>query len=186
MAANPATLTTPVLVAGCEPATWEALVWVHARVLYRICYAVLRHHHDAEDAVQETLQRAWKYRRRLDQVDNPAAWLARIAWRVAKSRRPRPGVVSIDQLNAVAELRAAGASAEDLASNRQMKALTDQLILHLPAKLRQPLLLSTVEELSAREIGAVLGIPEASVRTRCLRARRLLREKLEAYHGPAR
>jgi len=168
----------PVLVTEAEG--WEAAVWTHARMLYRIAYAVLRHHQDAEDAVQETLQRAWKYRHRFAEVDDPAAWLARIAWRVAKARRPRPGAVSLDQVEAIAQLRAAGASAEELAAHRQMKALADQLIQHLPAKLRQPLVLSTVEELSAREIGHVLGIPEASVRTRCLRARRLLREKLGA------
>lgn len=172
MAAQPA----PVI----EAQSWESVVWVHARMLYRIAYAVMRNHHDAEDAVQETLQRAWKYRRRLDQVENPAAWLARIAWRVAKSRRAGPVTVALEQIEAVAEIRAAGASADELAANRQMKSLADHFIQRLPAKLRQPLLLSTVEELSAREIGQVLGIPEASVRTRCLRARRLLRDKLNA------
>lgn len=172
MAVQPATLT--------EPEAWEATVWMHARMLYRIAYAVLRNHHDAEDAVQETLQRAWRYRSRFAEVENPAAWLARIAWRVAKARRPRPGMVSVEELSAIAELRASGASAEQLAAQRQMKDLADQLIRHLPKKLRQPLLLSTVEELPAKEIGKILGIPEASVRTRCLRARRLLREKLEA------
>ena len=170
-----------------EAEGWEAAVWTHARMLYRIAYAVLRNHHDAEDAVQETLQRAWKYRHRLDAVENPAAWLARIAWRVAKSRRPRPGVVALEELSEIAELRACGISAEELASNRQLKALADAYIQRLPAKLRQPLLLSTVEELSAREIGQMLGIPEASVRTRCLRARRLLQEKLgvalEKHHA---
>lgn len=172
MATQPAALT--------ESETWEAAVWVHARMLYRIAYAVLRNHHDAEDAVQETLQRAWRYRSRFAQVENPAAWLARIAWRVAKARRPRPGMVSVEELNAISELRASGISAEQLAQQKQMKALADQMIRHLPKKLRQPLLLSTVEELSAREVGQILGIPEASVRTRCLRARRLLRDKLEA------
>ncbi|MGH9395039.1 MAG: RNA polymerase sigma factor [Terriglobales bacterium] len=163
-----------------EAEGWEAAVCVHARMLYRIAYAVLRHHHDAEDAVQETLQRAWKYRHRFAQVDNPAAWLARIAWRVAKARRVRPGMVPLDEIGELAGLRAAGISAEELAANRQMKALADHYIQRLPAKLRQPLLLATVEELSAKEIGQVLGIPEASVRTRCLRARRLLRDKLGA------
>ncbi len=163
-----------------ESEAWEAAVWAHAGMLYRIAYAVLRNHHDAEDAAQETLQRAWRYRGRLAAVENPAAWLARIAWRVANARRPRLGMVSVEELNAISELRASGASAEQLAERREMKQMADQFIRHLPKKLRQPLLLSTVEELSAREIGKILGIPEASVRTRCLRARRLLREKLEA------
>lgn len=185
-----AAATTAMLTASerdSETRAWEADVWVHARLIYRIAFSVLRNQHDAEDAVQETLQRAWKYRARLQAVENPAAWLARIAWRVAKSHRPRPGMVSVEELNAVAELRSHGATADDLAANHELRQITNRMIQTLPEKLRQPLLLSTVEELSAREIGMVLGIPEASVRTRCLRARRLLKDKLtaalEGHHG---
>ncbi|MGH9415207.1 MAG: RNA polymerase sigma factor [Terriglobales bacterium] len=166
--------------AAYDTASWEALIATHARMLYRISLAVLRQPADAEDAVQDTLQRAWKYRARLAQVEDPAAWLARIAWRVAKARRPRPGAVPLDEVAGIAELRARGASAEELASQHQMRRLVEQHISHLPAKLREPLLLATVQELPARRIAQLLGIPEASVRTRCLRARRLLKEKIEA------
>lgn len=181
MAAHAAALpdavtTTPGLVAE----DWERMVWTHARLIYRIAFAVLRNHHDAEDAAQETLQRAWKYRARLAEVEMPAAWLARIAWRVAKARRPRPGMVPLDLLENVSSLRASGLPADESVAQREMNSLLEAMIEHLPAKLRQPLILSTIEELSAREIGTLLHIPEASVRTRCLRARQLLRQKLEA------
>lgn len=163
-----------------EERDWEAVVWAHARTLYRIAYAALRNHHDAEDAVQETLQRAWKYRHRLAEVESPEAWLARIAWRVAKSRRSRMRTVSLDDPEAPRDVADPGVGADDQAAERQLQQLARRYIQHLPAKLRQPLILSTVKELSAREIGQILKIPEASVRTRCLRARRLLREKLAA------
>lgn len=176
MAAVPAVLTGSI----SEEQRWEGVVWVHARLLYRIAYAAVRNHHDAEDVVQETLQRAWKYRHRLAQVEDHAAWLARIAWRVAKSRRSRLHTVPLDLPGAAPEPVAHDPAADQTASDRQLQRLIERHIQHLPAKLRQPLLLSTVEELSAREIGRILKIPEVSVRTRCLRARRLLREKLEA------
>ena len=79
---------------------------------------------------------------------------------------------------AVRELRAAGASAEQLAADAQMLALLERLIASLPRDLREALTLSTVEEMSAAEVAAALDIPEASVRTRVYRARQLLREKL--------
>ncbi|MGH9466185.1 MAG: RNA polymerase sigma factor [Terriglobales bacterium] len=160
--------------------TWEAQVWAHARTLYRIGYAALQNHHDAEDVVQETLQRAWKYRHRLTQVESPQAWLARIAWRVAKAHRGRMRTVSLDDQESPLELVSRGVAADDWAANRQVRELVREFIQHLPAKLREPLLLSTVEELPAREIGRILHIPEASVRTRCLRARRMLRERVNA------
>ena len=52
------------------------------------------------------------------------------------------------------------------------------MIAALPADLRDPLVLSTMGELSANEIAAVLCIPEASVRTRLFRARQMLKDKL--------
>lgn len=50
----------------------------------------------------------------------------------------------------------------------------------LPVELRQPLALSAVEELTSPKIAALLGIPEGTVRQRILRARQILKQKLEA------
>jgi RNA polymerase sigma-70 factor (ECF subfamily) len=55
-----------------------------------------------------------------------------------------------------------------------------RLIDALPEELRQALSLSSIQELSSREIAAILGIPEGTVRTRLMRARQLLRQKLSA------
>src|SRR5262245_44838917 len=65
----------------------EALVREHSRLVYRIAYAVMRSHHDAEDATQETFMRVLRYSSKLPAVENPKTWLARIAWRVAVDRR---------------------------------------------------------------------------------------------------
>ena len=69
---------------------------------------------------------------------------------------------------------------EQLASDRQMMRLVQQAIAALPADLREALTLATIEELSAAEAGTVLGVAEATVRTRVFRARQLLRQKLSA------
>jgi len=54
------------------------------------------------------------------------------------------------------------------------------LIDALPEELRQPLALSTVEELTSPEVARILGIPEGTVRTRLMRAREILKQKLIA------
>jgi RNA polymerase sigma-70 factor (ECF subfamily) len=162
----------------------ESLVGEQARFVYRVCYSVLRNHHDAEDAVQDTFVRVWRNRGKLAGVHELRGWLARIAWRAALDRQHRrPEIGLEDAAKAVAELRAAGTSAEQLAAERQTAALLERLIASLPRELREPLVLSTIEEMSSSEIGAALGIPAASVRTRAFRARQLLREKLEAALG---
>jgi RNA polymerase sigma-70 factor (ECF subfamily) len=158
---------------------FEAVVREHSQVVYRIAYSVLRNHHDAEDATQETFIRCLRWWKRLDPVRDRRAWLARTAWRVALDRRPKHRQVSLDDAaETVSSLRATGAGAEEMAANQQMEALVERLIAALPAELREPLVLSTVEELTSPEIAAVLGIPEGSVRTRLMRARQVLREKL--------
>jgi hypothetical protein len=59
----------------------ENLVRQHSRLVYRIAYAALRSHPDAEDATQETFLRVLRYSHRLAAVEDPKTWLARIAWR---------------------------------------------------------------------------------------------------------
>jgi RNA polymerase sigma-70 factor, ECF subfamily len=63
-------------------------------------------------------------------------------------------------------------------AEREMQSVLEKLIAGLPEELRQPLELSTVQELNSAEIAEIMGIPEGSVRTRLLGARRLLKEKL--------
>lgn len=157
----------------------ETLVREHARLVYRVCYSVLRHAQDSEDAAQETFMRVLRHLKKLPEVRDQRAWLARIAWRVALDRRRSTPEMSLDDAAAaVAGLRASGAAADDLAAGNELSALLERLIASLPEDLREPLVLSTVEEMTSADIAAVLDIPEASVRTRIFRARQLLREKL--------
>src|SRR5580658_8072332 len=72
-------------------AVLEALIREHSRLVYRIAYAVLRRHHDAEDATQETFLRVLRYSRKLAGVADHKTWLARIAWRVAVERNKQRG-----------------------------------------------------------------------------------------------
>ena len=163
----------------------EDLVRQHARFAYRIAYAVLRSHHDAEDAVQETFVRVLRYARQLDAVENPKTWLARIVWRVAVDRsgqrnRRREVPVENDAAGPISELASAEVAADAALEGAQLSAALARLIPTLPRKLREPLILSTIEEMSPREAGAVLGINEAAVRSRVFRAKQILREKLSA------
>lgn len=158
----------------------------HSRLVYRVAWAILRNHHDAEDATQEVFLRVLKLRRELDGVRDPKTWLARIAFRVALDRRPRAAQVSLDDEAVapdVASLRAAGAGADELAASGQVQAVLGRAIEALPPDLRHAVQLSALEELNSAEISALLGIPEGTVRTRLMRARGLLRKALAPILG---
>jgi RNA polymerase sigma-70 factor (ECF subfamily) len=61
-------------------------------------------------------------------------------------------------------------------------AMVHRLVDALPEELRQPLALSTTEQLDSREIAELMGIPEGTVRTRLMRAREILKQKLAVFH----
>jgi RNA polymerase sigma-70 factor (ECF subfamily) len=159
----------------------ELAVREHARLVYRIAYSVLRNHHDAEDATQEAFVRVVRYRRKLAGVRDPRTWLARIAWRVAIERRRRFAEVSLDDPDQVVrQIRSLAAGADEIVLGDEMRGLLEKLIGGLPGKLRDPLTLSTVEEMSPFDIAQVPGINEAAVCSRLFPARQILREKLRA------
>jgi len=158
----------------------EELVQTYSRLVYRIAFAVLRSHHDAEDATQETFLRVLRYASRLAAVENPKTWLASIAWRVAvdRSKGRRCEVPLEDPERPPLEIASTDASADESLHGTQMGALLDKLVGALPEKLRAPLLLSAIEEMSPREIALTLDINEAAVRSRVFRARQILKERL--------
>ena len=83
-----ATMASEVLaLAQKDEDLLETAVREHSRLVYRIAYSVLRDHADAEDATQETFLRVLRYEKKFARIDNPKAWLARIAWRVAVERK---------------------------------------------------------------------------------------------------
>jgi RNA polymerase sigma-70 factor (ECF subfamily) len=157
----------------------ERAVREHAGVVYRVARAVLRDHHDAEDAAQEVFLRVLRLRRGLEGIGDTRTWFARVAFRVALDRRRRPGVLSLEEVRAEG-LRSGEAAADDVAADRQVRALVAEKVAALPGDLRHSVRLSTVAELSSPEIASVLGIPEGTVRTRLMRARRILRVALAA------
>ena len=157
---------------------FESVVHEHARLVFKVAYSVVRNVEDAEDCVQETFLRAYRSGD-LPQIQDPKAWLARIAWRVAIDRVKKHPIEALEELAEKGFEPAAGNEGADTGLiEREKVAVLHKLMATLPEDLRQTLILSTVQEMSSIEIGQVLGIPETSVRTRLFRARQLLKEKL--------
>ncbi|MBZ5684731.1 MAG: RNA polymerase sigma factor [Acidobacteriia bacterium] len=181
-------LATEAILSGAATAersrdeALEALVREHSRLVYRIAYAVLRRHHEAEDATQETFLRVVRYSSKLAEVEEPKTWLARITWRVAIEvgrRNARKQEIPLeDPEKPVQEVVSQDASADQTIQGAQIGAVLEKLIAALPEKLRAPLILSAIQEMTPREIAATLNINEAAVRSRVFRARQILKEKL--------
>jgi RNA polymerase sigma-70 factor, ECF subfamily len=161
--------------ATARVARFTALVERRSRFVFRMAYAMLRNPHDAEDVVQETFLKiyrtgAWEH------MKDEKAFLARAAWRIAVEKLPDKRSEALD-----AEVPSTDASPEQASITANWNAVVHKLVDALPEELRQPLALSTVEELNSREIAALMGIAEGTVRTRLMRARETLKQKFAAW-----
>jgi len=171
---------------------FAAMAERHARLMFRVAHGLLRSVQDAEDAVQEALLKLYRGDAWL-RMEDEKAFLARTVWRVGLdvvARRPRLTEGLEDA--AGREFASAGKSAEQSMADKDERALLRRLIDALPEELRQPLVLSAIEEMTSREVAEAMGIPEGTVRTRVMRARAELKRRFEAMrktkdnHGFAR
>ena len=110
-------------------------------------------------------------------------WVSAIAWRGALSRRRSLSLqwrrfVQPVEVAALEPVTCGPTSEEALIAAEQYRNTT-RLIRALPTRLRDPLLLIATGEQSYKEMSAMLGVPEGTLKWRVSEARRLLREKLE-------
>lgn len=174
---------------------FEGIMRRHNRRLFRIARAILKDEAEAEDTVQEAYLTAF---RKLGDFRGPGgfpAWLSRITVNEALMRlRRRPATVAVESLEGTAAeeeeramvvLRSADPDPEQQAARREVRRFLEEAIDALPASFRPVFILRAVEQLSVEETAASLGIAAATVKTRFLRARHLLRRALETQLGAA-
>src|SRR5260370_25350138 len=126
----------------------------HARLVYRIVYGVLRNHHEAEDATQETFVRVLRYGKKLGKVEDHKSWLARIAWRGAVDRsrqHSRKREIPLESFDRpFEELASSEVGAEQAILGKQSGARFENLVAALPEKFGAPPFLSSRTEISPR------------------------------------
>jgi RNA polymerase sigma-70 factor (ECF subfamily) len=135
----------------------------------------------AEDLLQDCVERALRYRSSLKDAGGMFAWLRTILYNLymgeLRTRRRRGAVVDIDEtINSLALSVPPGERTDAMDFVRAMNGLS---VDH-----REILLLVGLEEMSYREIAAVLNIPIGTVMSRLARAREQLRSRLDAQGQP--
>ena len=143
---------------------------------YRVALGVLHHREDAEDVAQEALLRAYRRFRRLRDPERFHAWLARIAFRLAldckrgqarRARRETDWAASASEPNA-----------EQIAVSSEFQRRLERALDELPKRLRLVLTLAAMEGHGVKEVAALLGISEGTVKSRMFHARKKLADIL--------
>ena len=136
-------------------------------MLYRLCYTQLRQQADREDAVQETIRRAWEHRDRLREERYMQTWVVRILLNVCDTqRRKARRVLPMERLP------------ETAAPQGEESPLLAALCA-LEEKYRLPIQLHCIEGYDVAEVAEMLRLPRGTVKSRMARGRAKLRELLE-------
>jgi len=179
------------MVAAGDPGAFEVLMRRHNGALYRTARCILRDDAEAEDVVQESYLLAYRKMASFRGDASLSTWLTRIVvneatGRLRKTRRradiielvPGAAGVELEEEDAMSSERNAPETPDDAALRAEARRLIEARIDALPDNLRTVFILRAVEDLSVQETSAILGIPEATVRSQYFRARGLLREAL--------
>lgn len=171
----PATLveTTPDFELNRE---FEARLTDSSALAIRVAFSVLRNQADAEDVAQEAFAKAHRVFTQLRDRDSFRAWLVRMTWRMALDhvRSGRRRMIR-DRAAVPAEC---GATVEDTAIDEQQRAHLWRAVDQLPERLRLVIVLSVIEGHSVKDVAALTGIAEGTVKSRLFDARARLKEAL--------
>jgi RNA polymerase sigma-70 factor (ECF subfamily) len=158
--------------------------------IFRLAQHVTQNREDAEDVLQETFMKAYEH---LDQFQGNSkfyTWIVRIAVNQALMklrRRKTDRSVSLDETidtgedTVVREIAAWDEDPEDRYSREELGAILDTAVQSLDPPYRSVFQLRDIDELSTEETAEALGLSVPAVKSRLLRARLQLREKLTRF-----
>lgn len=147
---------------------------MHKNSVYAVIFHYVRNDADASELLQETFMRLYTNEKPFDSDEHEKAWLLRVAINLSKNHLRRM------KFNAYSEID------ENIPAPIQ-EDYSDLLraVHELPEKYRIPIHLYYYEDYSVREIAGLLGILEATVKTRLNRARSMLKKKLGKEYAVA-
>jgi RNA polymerase sigma-70 factor, ECF subfamily len=189
-ASSQAGIDEATLVAQAREANTSAfaeLVRRYEGKIFRLAQHVTQNREDAEDVLQETFMKAYEH---LDQFQGNSkfyTWIVRIAVNQAlmKLRRKKTGrTVSLDETidtgedTVVREIAAWDENPEQRFSREELGEILESAIQSLEPPYRSVFVLRDIEDLSTEETADALGLSIPAVKSRLLRARLQLRERL--------
>jgi len=161
----------------------------HSDLLYNYALRMTNNAADADDLLQETFLKAFRFWDKYEKGTNIRAWLFRIMKNSYINRYRKeskePDTVDYDEIqNIYATVRDGGADTGDLQEALERNLLDDDVadaVASLPEEFRTVVILCDIEGLSYEEIAEFVDCPLGTVRSRLHRGRKLLRGKLLEY-----
>jgi RNA polymerase sigma-70 factor (ECF subfamily) len=174
---------------GGDISAFETLVSRYERKIFRLAQNITQNKEDAEDVMQEAFLKSYQHLEEFQGNSRFYTWLVRIAVNQAlmKLRKRRPNQVSLDEDvdtgedTIPREVEDWGPSPEDRYEQSELSDILNTTIAELDPPFRIVFQLRDIEELSTEETAEALGLSIPAVKSRLLRARLKLRQKLNKY-----
>jgi RNA polymerase sigma-70 factor (ECF subfamily) len=172
---------------------FEELVNRYEAKIFRLTMNITRNREDAEDAMQDAFLKSYANLKNFHEDSRFYTWLVRIAANEAlmRLRKRRPNQFSLDEPIEgdddliPQQLEDWGPSPEQRFAQTEMREILSSVIDTLEPDFRVVFVLRDIEELSTVETAKTLGISVPAVKSRLLRARLKLRQKLNRYFRQA-
>ena len=161
----------------------------HADALYTFAYHLTYHEEDANDLVQDTFLKSYRFINSYEKGTNAKAWLFKILKNTFineyRRKAKSPNQVDLedfityhdtDEASTVGNLDLREELFQNMVSDEVMKAINA-----LPVDFRTIILLCDIQEFTYEEIAQIVDIPVGTVRSRLFRARNMLKEKLRRF-----
>ena len=147
--------------------------------LYRFALRITGSSHEAEDVVQEVMEKVWKTApEQSEMVLNWEAWCMTLTRNRSLDKARSQTLRRTASLDGVREQRTDSASPAQVAENRDLAARVKNLMQELPEKQRLVMHLRDIEELTYEEIAETLSISLEQVKVNLHRARKMVRERM--------
>lgn len=173
-----------------DTAAYNQLMTRYSPKIYRLAKHITQHEEDAEDVLQETFLKAFEHLGDFQGQSKFYTWIVRIAvneslmkLRKRKSDRTVPLDEPLDtgEDTVVREIAVWDENPEQKYSREELGQILDEAVQSLRPVFRTVFVLRDIEELSTEETAEALGISVPAVKSRLLRARLQLREKLTRF-----
>ena len=170
-----------------EPDKFYELVKPYERRVYTAAFAILRNAADAEEVAQEAILKAFANLRQFRAESKFSTWLIQIAVNEARMRRRKEHAEIMEPIGERQEEDGTYAPREfadwreipsEALERSEVRELLLESLASLGSKYREVFVLRDIQHLSIEEVADALGISRASVKTRLLRARLMLRDLL--------
>jgi RNA polymerase sigma-70 factor (ECF subfamily) len=174
-------------IQGGERDLFYELVRPYERRVYAATFAILRNPADAEDAAQEAILKAFAHMHQFRSEARFSTWLTQIAINEARMRRRKDHPEIMQPLGEHQDEEGVYTPREfpdwreipsESLERAEVRELLTEALASLGEKYREIFVLRDVNHLSIEEVAETLGISRASVKTRLLRARLMLRDLL--------